>query len=164
MFGAVFYPQAVRSTPTDMALSFQVFIKQFLPNIKTVYLYSISGLVLFAVSVKIFLLRKSNIVMKVFLMTFAMGYFMHLSFFNQYYFVALFYFFALMIQQTSPQKDTKDPRLNPLNTNLLIATDLNKEYESYGRGSLKNNCPKSCVHFKSKDFSSLIMMKGFRAK
>lgn len=107
MFGAVFYPQAVRSTPTDMALSFQIFIKQFMPNIKTVYLYSISGLVLFAVSVKIFLLRKSNIVMKVFLMTFAMGYFMHLSFFNQYYFVALFYFFALMLQQSPSQKIPK---------------------------------------------------------
>lgn len=107
MFGAVFYPQAVRSTPTDMALSFQVFVKQFAPNIKTVYLYIISGLVLLTVGVKIFLLRNSNIVMKVFLMTFALGYFMHLSFFNQYYFVALFYIFALMLQQASSQKIPK---------------------------------------------------------
>lgn len=107
MFGAVFYPQAIRSTPTDMALSFQIFIKQFMPNIKTVYLYTVSGLILLAVSVRIFQLRNSNIVMKVFLMTFAMGYFMHLSFFNQYYFVALFYFFALMLSQSSSQKIPK---------------------------------------------------------
>jgi len=107
MFGAVFYPQAVRSTPTDMALSIQVFIKQFAPHIKTVYLYGISGLALLAVSVRIIFLRSSNIVMKVFLMTFAMGYFMHLSFFNQYYFVALFYFFALMLEQSSSQKIPK---------------------------------------------------------
>lgn len=106
MFGTVFYPQAVRSTPTDMALSFQVFIKQFAPTIKIVYLYSISGLVLLAVSAKIFFLRNSNIVMKVFLMAFAMGYFMHLSFFNQYYFVALFYFFALMLGQSASKKVT----------------------------------------------------------
>ena len=107
MFGTVFYPQAVRSTPTDMALSFQIFVKQFMPNIKTVYLYAISGLVLFAVSVRILFLRNSNTVMKIFLMTFAMGYFMHLSFFNQYYFVALFYFFALMLEQSSFQKIPK---------------------------------------------------------
>lgn len=107
MFGTVFFPQAVRSTPTDMALSFQVFIRQFMPNIKTVYLYSISGLILIAVSVRIFFLRNSNIAMKIFLMTFAMGYSMHLSFFNQYYFVSLFYFFAMMHLQSSSQKVPK---------------------------------------------------------
>lgn len=104
MFGAVFFPQAVRSTPTDMALSFQVFIRQFMPNIKTIYLYVISGLLLIVVSVRIFFLRNSDIVMKIFLMTFAMGYFMHISFFNQYYFVSLFYFFAMMLLQSSSQK------------------------------------------------------------
>lgn len=107
MFGAVFYPLAVRSTPTDMALSFQVFVKQFAPNIKTIYLYGISGLMLLAVSMKIFFLRNAHIVTKIFLMSFAMGYFMHLSFFNQYYFVALFYFFALMLSQSSSQKIPK---------------------------------------------------------
>lgn len=107
MFGAVFYPQAVRSTPTDIALSFQVFVKQFAPNIKTLYLYGVSGLLLLAVYLRIFLLRNSTMIMKVFLMTYAMGYFMHLSFFNQYYFVALFYFFALMLGQSSSQKIPK---------------------------------------------------------
>ena len=107
MFGAAFYPQAIRSTPTDIALSFQVFVKQFAPSIKTLYLYAISGFLLLAVYMRIFFLRNSTIIMKVFLMTYAMGYFMHLSFFNQYYFVSLFYFFILMLGQSTSQKIPK---------------------------------------------------------
>jgi len=101
MFGSVFYPTAIRSTPTDMALSFQVFIKHIFPNIKVVYLYGISGLLLLTVLILTFFRKTLNTPTKIFIATFAMGYFMHLSFFNQYYFIALFYFFVLLLGKSS---------------------------------------------------------------
>jgi hypothetical protein len=113
MFGAVFYPHAVRSTPTDTALSFQVFIRQFASSIKTVYLYGISSLFLLVAGFKILLLNRSHVVHKIFLMLFALGYFMHLSFFNHYYFTALFYFFSLMLQHPPLKKIPKTVSQSP---------------------------------------------------
>ncbi|OGK72321.1 hypothetical protein A2446_01685 [Candidatus Roizmanbacteria bacterium RIFOXYC2_FULL_38_9] len=104
MFGAVFYPGAPKSTPTHIALSFQVFIRYVFPNIKTAYLYVISILLLTVVYLRVFAQKKYRFIERFALILFAFGYFMHLSFFNQYYFLALFYFFNFMFEQSSGQK------------------------------------------------------------
>ena len=90
--------------------------------------------------------------MKVFLWRLPWATFMHLSSLTNIILLLYFIFLLWWFSNLLP-KDTKDPRLNPpLNTNLLIATDPNKEYESYGRGVSKIIAPKSCVHFKSQRF------------
>lgn len=100
MFGSYFYPKIVVSTPIDMALSFQVFIKYFFPSIQTIYLYGISGILLLLGLIRVVMMKNQTLIVKMFISTFIVGFFMHLSFYNYYYFVSMFYLVALMFKES----------------------------------------------------------------
>ena len=85
MFGDIFFPVALKSTPTNMALSFQVFIRNIIPSIQTFYLYLLSGILFLISYIKVTVSSQDLLPTKIVLTLFAMNYFMHLSFFNSYY-------------------------------------------------------------------------------
>lgn len=107
MFGDIFFPSALKSTPTGMALSFQIFMRNMIPSIPTLSLYLLSGVLLLVSYIRIIVNSRDMLITKIVLTLFAMSYFMHLSFFNSYYFIALFYFFNWMVLESSTKQIKK---------------------------------------------------------